>query len=217
MRCFVIGNGPSLNEINLRKLKNETTFGCNRIYLKYPEIKFGVTYYFEIDALEIFQIKDEIKRYLESSDIKYMFTLERWRNMFSSEKVKAINPSEIPFEYSNTGIVMIWKAIEMGFNPIYLVGMDLDYSNLDDNIINLGNNICKLKNNSADFFHFDKDYWKDKDEKFLYHKSETQWIIKAFREMKKYIKEKDVEIYNAGINGNANMFERISYNSLFRQ
>lgn len=215
MRCFIIGNGPSLNETDLTKLKNETTFGCNRIYLKHSEMKFGVTYYFEIDALEIFQIKDEINKYLELSDIECMFTLERWCNMFSPEKVKSINPSEIPFEYSNTGIVMIWKAIEMGFNPIYLLGMDLDYIDLDDNIINLGNNICKLKKDTQDSFHFDSNYWKGKDEKFLYHKNEMQWVISAFRNMKSYTKEKNIDVYNTGINGNADMFERIPYNSLF--
>ena len=32
-RAFIIGNGPSLKQTDLTKLKNEFTFGLNRIYL----------------------------------------------------------------------------------------------------------------------------------------------------------------------------------------
>ena len=32
-RAFIIGNGPSLKQTDLSKLKNEITFGMNRIYL----------------------------------------------------------------------------------------------------------------------------------------------------------------------------------------
>ena len=34
-RCFIIGNGPSLKQTDLTKLKNEYTFGLNRIYLAF--------------------------------------------------------------------------------------------------------------------------------------------------------------------------------------
>jgi len=32
-RCFIIGNGPSLRNTDLSCLRNEYTFGMNRIYL----------------------------------------------------------------------------------------------------------------------------------------------------------------------------------------
>jgi len=31
-RCFVIGNGPSLNQLDLAKLKDEQVFACNLFY-----------------------------------------------------------------------------------------------------------------------------------------------------------------------------------------
>lgn len=43
-RAFVIGNGPSLKQTDLSKLKNEITFGTNRIYLAFPELGFTTTY-----------------------------------------------------------------------------------------------------------------------------------------------------------------------------
>ena len=39
-RAFIIGNGPSLKQTDLTKLKNEFTFGMNRIYLLFPELGF---------------------------------------------------------------------------------------------------------------------------------------------------------------------------------
>ena len=37
-RAFIIGNGPSLNKVDLNLLKNEYTFGVNSIYLKIKKI-----------------------------------------------------------------------------------------------------------------------------------------------------------------------------------
>jgi hypothetical protein len=42
-RCFIVGNGPSLNKTDLRKIKNEFTFGFNSIFLhKYFLPKFYI-------------------------------------------------------------------------------------------------------------------------------------------------------------------------------
>ena len=35
-RCFVVGNGPSLNNMDMSKLSDEYTFGMNRIFLMFP-------------------------------------------------------------------------------------------------------------------------------------------------------------------------------------
>ncbi|HQL39176.1 MAG TPA: hypothetical protein PKV95_06830, partial [Anaerolineaceae bacterium] len=42
-RCFIIGNGPSLRQTDLAKLRGEMTFGLNRIYLAFPELGFTTT------------------------------------------------------------------------------------------------------------------------------------------------------------------------------
>ena len=39
-RCFIIGNGPSLREMDLSALRDEYTFGLNRIYLMFEKIGF---------------------------------------------------------------------------------------------------------------------------------------------------------------------------------
>lgn len=43
-RAFIIGNGPSLKQTDLSKLRNEITFGMNRIYIAFPDWGFTTTY-----------------------------------------------------------------------------------------------------------------------------------------------------------------------------
>ena len=50
-RCFIIGNGPSLNQTDLARLEGEYTFGMNRIYLLFPELGFQTSYYVSINTL----------------------------------------------------------------------------------------------------------------------------------------------------------------------
>ncbi len=59
-RAFIIGNGPSLKRTDLSKLKNEFTFGMNRIYLLFPELGFSTTYFVSINDLVIEQCAEEI-------------------------------------------------------------------------------------------------------------------------------------------------------------
>ena len=59
-RAFVIGNGPSLKQTDLSKLKNEFTFGMNRIYLMFPELGFSTSCLVSINDLVIEQCADEM-------------------------------------------------------------------------------------------------------------------------------------------------------------
>ena len=60
-RAFIIGNGPSLKQTDLSKLKGEFTFGMNRFYLSYPELGFHSTYYVSINSLVIEQCAEDIR------------------------------------------------------------------------------------------------------------------------------------------------------------
>ena len=59
-RCFIIGNGPSLRHMDLGPLREEYTFGLNRIYLLFPEIGFATTYFVSVNRLVIEQCAAEI-------------------------------------------------------------------------------------------------------------------------------------------------------------
>src|SRR5450755_988970 len=49
-RAFIIGNGPSLREMDLSPLAGKYTFGANRIYLAFDELGFHTTFLSAIAA-----------------------------------------------------------------------------------------------------------------------------------------------------------------------
>ena len=61
-RCFIIGNGPSLKQLDLSLLKNEYTFGMNRIYMAFEEMGFSTSYYVCMNDLVVEQCADDIQK-----------------------------------------------------------------------------------------------------------------------------------------------------------
>ena len=60
-RCVIIGNGPSLKQTDVSKIKNEFTFGMNRIYLAFPDWGFETSYFVSINDLVIEQCAADIR------------------------------------------------------------------------------------------------------------------------------------------------------------
>src|SRR6266540_5802077 len=59
-RAFIIANGPSLKYTDMSKLRNEFTFGMNRIYLMFPELGFSTTYLTVVNDLVIEQTASDL-------------------------------------------------------------------------------------------------------------------------------------------------------------
>ncbi|MBN1303051.1 MAG: DUF115 domain-containing protein [Anaerolineales bacterium] len=138
-RAFIIGNGPSLKNTDLARLKNEFTFGLNRIYLMFPELGFSTTYLVSINNLVIEQCAAD----LLNLDMP-RFLAWHSRKHFS----QSISLSEIPtFLYTSyTGIKFsrnvtgrVWEgatvtnvalqlAFHMGFDKVILIGVDHSFA-----------------------------------------------------------------------------------------
>lgn len=56
-RCFIIGTGPSLKIEDVEKLKNEITFGVNRIFRMNENTEWRPTYYSIVDPNAIYDFK----------------------------------------------------------------------------------------------------------------------------------------------------------------
>ena len=59
-RAFIIGNGPSLKQTDLSKLKNEVMFAMNRFYLAFPELGFTTSYICVTNDLVVEQFADDL-------------------------------------------------------------------------------------------------------------------------------------------------------------
>jgi len=60
-RCIIIGNGPSLNKMDLSVLKDEYTFGLNRIYLLFEKMGFETSFLVTTNGLVLQQFAEDMK------------------------------------------------------------------------------------------------------------------------------------------------------------
>lgn len=129
-RCVIIGNGPSLNDTNLHLLRNEVTFGLNRIYLMFDQMGFETTYHAVVNRLVIEQCLDEMKQLAipsfstmqnrdlleDSPNFALMRTVED--HIFSKHIERRI------WEGMTVTYVAMQLAYFMGFEKVILVGVD---------------------------------------------------------------------------------------------
>ena len=79
-RVFLVGNGPSLNDMDLDLLENEDTIAMNRIELIYEKTKWRPTYYFfcSSNCLDFF-------RAFSSSKYIHAFTISSFSLILSKQ------------------------------------------------------------------------------------------------------------------------------------
>jgi hypothetical protein len=139
-RCFVIGNGPSLNQIDMQKLRNEITFGSNRCYFGFEKWNYQFTYWGIVDRLQIEHYQYEYEENVPADMVKfYPFQYHPLFNFENSCPVPhkfGIKPDQPQFSLSPDMLYLGWSvsffliqiAAIMGFKEIILLGMDHNYS-----------------------------------------------------------------------------------------
>jgi len=145
-RAFIIGNGPSLNNIDMTKLKHEVTFGSNRVHLGFKKWGFEVNYWGIIDRLQIEEHLAEWEQCIPQKSVKF-FPFEYLPILHFHENYCPINllygypdqennprfgddPNTLYLGFTVTH-TLLQIAVIMGCNPIYLVGVDHNYNTVD--------------------------------------------------------------------------------------
>ena len=205
-RCVIIGNGPSLNKTNLSLLKNEYTFGLNRIYLLFEKMGFQTDFLVSINRFVIEQFADE----MVNNDCKKYFNY-KYRNQFKNKKnLNFISPSMYDKKYFNNielGYISytssvtfpaIQLAIYLGFSEIILVGFD-------NNFKNKGSSDSAITSGEDDVDHFSKDYFS---KGVVWQLPNYRGLDYNFQFVEKYFKKNDLKIVNCTIGGHLENFSR---------
>lgn len=214
-RCFIVGSGPSLTLEQLEQIKNEISFGSNRIYKMFDKTSWKPKYYVIQDAY------DPTPRYVyENLNVENLFVSDYyWRangmnnnNAICFNTVRSLKQTNnIPFSNdvskkvytaSTVTYTMIQLAAYFGFNEIYLIGMDHTYANETDD---KGRIISKNNVQSHAF----------KDEKPNEVVANISYMEDAYKSARKYCEENNIKIYNATIGGKLEIFKRINFWALF--
>jgi glycosyltransferase involved in cell wall biosynthesis len=226
-RCFLIGNGPSLNETDLDVLKDEITFAVNGFFLKSRDLDWTPTFYLVEDHLVaedrapwINALKGPIKLfpaylgYVFSASDDTIFYNHRPRKSFPHGFDFSLEADKITYTGCTVTFSMMQLAAYLGFQEIYLIGVDASYSIPSEAQKGTDYSVGILDMKSDDPNHFDPNYFG---KGFRWHDPQVDKMIEAYSEARRTLEGTDQSIYNATVGGQLEIFERRSYHTLFPQ
>lgn len=219
-RCFIIGNGPSLRNTDVSKLKNEITISCNGIFLLYQEMGFKPTFYTVEDRLvaedradiinnlsgSIKVIPHDLKDYIkQDQETIYINFVRQYDNFpcFSSSF------QQIVYWGGTVTFLNLQLAYYLGIREVYLVGMDHNYKapSAVDEVKGY-----VIKSNTADVNHFHSDYFGPG---YRWHNPQVERMEQSYQVAKKFFEDNGGIIYNATADGKLEVFERVNFDDLF--
>lgn len=224
-RAFIIGNGPSLNDTDLSLLKDEVTFCVNGFFLKMPELGWEPTFYLVEDHLVAEDRAEAINAL--TGPIK----------LFPAYLAYCIDPAEdvvffnhrprksypLGFDFTSdaasityTGCTVTFTAMQLahwlGFEEIYLIGVDASYSIPEDVEQSDQYGVGVLDMGSDDPNHFHPDYFG---KGYRWHDPQVDKMLEAYSEARSYADAAGRPIYNATVGGELEVFQRVDFKGLF--
>lgn len=133
-RCFLIGNGPSLNGDDLNLLKEEYTFGTNMVYKIFDRTEWRPTFHCVSDTIYASKLGMELSQKVKAP----LFTTERTYRRMKKKPIDTTYVHTLQSErYKVKGNIQSYcmvkatvlslaaeMAFHMGFTEIYLLGVD---------------------------------------------------------------------------------------------
>jgi hypothetical protein len=211
-RCFVIGNGPSLQNTDMTKLRNEYTFGLNRIYLMFQDLGFPTSFFVSINDLVIEQSAADIqaldipkfvswrsrKWLTPKDDLFFLYTT------YTGPKF-AKNAAGRLWEGATVTYVALQLAYYIGFSEVVLIGVD-------HNFATKGKPNTTITSEGDDPNHFDPKYF-GKGFRWQLPDLETSEI--AYRMARDAFEADGRKVVDATVGGKLTIFPKADYNSLF--
>lgn len=211
-RCFIIGNGPSLKQTDLKRLKDEYTFGMNRIYLGFAEMGFQTTYFLTINSLVIEQCAEEIRSLKMPRFVSW-----RSRNLIGS----APDLNFLHTTYTGAGFAAdargrLWEggtvtyvalqlAYHMGFEQVILIGVDHSYSAQ-------GTPNTTVVSQGEDRDHFHSGYFG---KGFRWQLPDLETSERSYRMARQAYEHAGRQVLDATVGGKLTIFEKVDYDDLF--
>jgi hypothetical protein len=227
-RCFVIGNGSSINQQDLTKLENEYCFVCNRFCLHENINQVKPNFYSMIEPIRLnlffrekmFPTITKEMDFCASENKKTIFLLNiqhknyiETNKLFSGNKIyyflfNGLISKKMHFDMTKpnpAGTASIYFLLSlakyMGFKKIYIIGCDHDYI---------------LHKDEKHFYQESfGNVWKGKSNLEL--AQNLSMYLERMSIINSLFLKQGVQIFNAGLGGLTDVFPRINYDSLFKK
>ncbi len=213
-RCFVIGNGPSLKNTDLTKLKNEYTFGMNRIYLMFPELGFPTSFLVCVNDLVIEQtVEDmqnlEIPRFFSWRARKWLKPAEKLHFLYTTYTGPkfAKNAANRLWEGATVTYVCLQLAYAFGFSEVILIGVDHSF-------VTQGKPNTTVVSQGDDPNHFNPAYFG---KGFRWQLPDLETSELAYGMAKQAYEADGRKIIDATVGGKLTVFPKANYSDLFKE
>jgi len=212
--CFLVGNGPSLNDTPLDELEHFYTFGMNQINLLYEQTVWRPTFYIATTLKGWYWSKtwrDNMNKNMVNWGLTsfvartipirglniYPINMAYW--VEHEDKQARMFSRDCAWQVGHLGTTMyvaFQLAAWMGFNPINLVGCDLGYK----------------ADGGESRGHFRDDYWGDRGVRQPMNDEICENInaatLLAHVAAKGYMDAHGIEVYNATVGGELEVWPR---------
>lgn len=222
-RCFIVGNGPSLNALDLTKLKDEYCFVFNGAYELVDLFGFEKAFLAIEDRLVL---EDHATRVDQlgfptfiPSDLSHLVTRSDIIETFFSRSYPLSSSKWPPFlDIKSRTPIFYWGgtvayygielAAWLGFSECFIIGVDLSYS-IPDHVTKKG---AVLLSNGDDPNHYSANYFGAGKR---WHVPLPERMARAFSAIARRDSAGGMKIFNAGYGGNLKAFPRTDYSGLF--
>lgn len=211
-QCVIIGNGPSLRETDLTKLKNVFTFGMNRFYLAFQDLGFTTSCLLSVNDLVIEQCAQDFRalplpvfvswrgrKWIEpAANLHYLYTsylLPRF----------SIDASGRLWEGATVTFVAMQLAYYLGFKRLVLIGVD-------HNFTTKGTPNTTVVSTGDDPNHFNPAYFG---KGFRWQLPDLETSELAYCMARDAYQKDGREIVDATVGGKLTVFPKVKYETLF--
>ena len=215
-RAFVIANGPSLKQTDMSKLKNELSFGMNRIYLMFPELGFSTTYLTVVNDLVIEQTANDLAGLSLPKFLAWRSHHHFPGNLSIPQLPTFLYTSYTGRHFSTDVRGRVWEgatvtnvtlqlAFHMGFQQVILIGVDHNYSTT-------GKPNTTVTSQGDDPNHFSTAYFG---KGFRWQLPDLETSEVGYAMARDAYRKAGRELLDATISGKLTIFPKVDYNSLF--
>lgn len=229
-RCVLMGNGPSINRMDMNRFQGEKVWTANRSFSLFERIDWKPAFYVSHDPRVIQNSRDLIKEHVHKMATTQFF-LPLWTRTaglftdspdviwFEDQDFNPENESSFGKDVSQgvlrtrtVTLISIQFAIYAGFNPIYLIGCDMSYTppSKEQVVIREGEKL--MTHSGQDTDHFDPGYLKGGE---LWKVPDAAGMLEDFEKVARLCQKLGVVVYNATLGGNLEVFPRADYEQVF--
>ncbi len=216
--AFVLGNGPSLAQIDLTALSDFSTIGLNAAYRYWRTIDWRPTYYACLDEVVGLSHKDEISELIREGRIKRFLLrgnlvavlgpLAKSRKVLNFDALRSRQPLLSPRTVTTGSHAALWLA-SIGFKEIVLLGIDGQYKELVDGAEHRDGIELEIVDSQQDNPNYFFDGYQQAGDRYNIPNPRPGLHVEAWHEAGLKLAQASIDVFNANPRSEVTIFQYI--------